>query len=124
MGEKVLWLAAQNVSAAEIRLDPPDLGQLHVKVSVNQDQATVTFTSPHPVVREALDQQLNRLRDMFSEQGLNLVNVDVSDRSAPQHGQDQDHGEHAGASGDTDDEELAPVAMTSITSTRLVDHYA
>lgn len=124
VGEKVLWLAAQNVSAAEIRLDPPDLGQLHVKVSVNQDQATVTFTSPHPVVREALDQQLNRLRDMFSEQGLNLVNVDVSDRSAPQHGQDQDHGEHAGASGDTDDEELAPVAMTSITSTRLVDHYA
>ena len=124
VGEKVLWLAAQNVSAAEIRLDPPDLGQLHVKVSVNQDQATVTFTSPHPVVREALDQQLNRLRDMFSEQGLNLVNVDVSDRSAPQHGQDQDNGEHAGASGDTDDEELAPVAMTSITSTRLVDHYA
>ena len=122
VGEKVLWLAAQNVSAAEIRLDPPDLGQLHVKVSVNQDQATVTFTSPHPVVREALDQQLNRLRDMFSEQGLNLVNVDVSDRSASQQG--QDHGEHAGASGDTDDEELTPVAMTSITSTRLVDHYA
>jgi flagellar hook-length control protein FliK len=124
VGEKVLWLAAQNVSAAEIRLDPPDLGQLHVKVSINQDQATVTFTSPHPVVREALDQQLNRLREMFSEQGLNLVNVDVSDRSAPQQGQDYDHGEHAGASGDTDEEELTPVAMTTITSTRLVDHYA
>jgi flagellar hook-length control protein FliK len=124
VGEKVLWLAAQNVSAAEIRLDPPDLGQLHVKVSVNQDQATVTFTSPHPAVREALDQQLNRLREMFSEQGLNLVNVDVSDRSAPQQGQDHDHGERAGASSDTDDEELTPVAMTPITSTRLVDHYA
>jgi flagellar hook-length control protein FliK len=124
VGEKVLWLAAQNVSAAEIRLDPPDLGQLHVKVSINQDQATVTFTSPHPVVREALDQQLNRLREMFSEQGLNLMNVDVSDRSAPQQGQDHDHGEHAGASGDTDEEELTPVAMTTITSTRLVDHYA
>ncbi|WP_052417360.1 flagellar hook-length control protein FliK [Cellvibrio mixtus] len=124
VGEKVLWLAAQNVSAAEIRLDPPDLGQLHVKVSVNQDQATVTFTSPHPMVRDALDQQLNRLREMFSEQGLNLVNVDVSDKSFAQHEQERGQGGSAGTSGDVDDDELVPVAMTTITSTRLVDHYA
>jgi len=122
VGEKVLWLAAQNVSAAEIRLDPPDMGQLHVKVSVNQDQATVTFVSPHPAVREALDQQLNRLREMFSEQGLNLVNVDVSDRSGRQ---DQEaEGKHAGKQSELDDEELVPVASSSINSTRLVDHYA
>lgn len=124
VGEKVLWLAAQNISAAEIRLDPPDLGQLHVKVSVNQDQATVTFTSPHPVVREALDQQLNRLREMFSEQGLNLVNVDVSDRSGAQQQQEQGQGTHAGASAEIDDEELLPVAVTQVSSLRLVDHYA
>lgn len=123
VGEKVLWLAAQNVSAAEIRLDPPDLGQLHVKVSVNQDQATVTFVSPHPQVREALDQQLNRLREMFSEQGLNLVNVDVSDRSGRQE-QEGEANKQAGAQAELDDEELAPVAMSTISATRLVDHYA
>lgn len=124
VGEKVLWLAAQNVSAAEIRLDPPDLGQLHVKVSVNQDQATVTFTSPHPVVREALDQQLNRLREMFSEQGLNLVNVDVSDRSAAQQQQNQERDGHSGSSADAEEEELMPVGVTQVTNLRLVDHYA
>ncbi len=124
VGEKVLWLAAQNVSSAEIRLDPPDLGQLHVKVSVNQDQASVTFTSPHPMVRDALDQQLNRLREMFSEQGLNLVNVDVSDKSFAQQEQERGQGGNANTSGDVDDDELTPVAMTPITSTRLVDHYA
>lgn len=123
VGEKVLWLAAQNVSSAEIRLDPPDLGQLHVKVSVNQDQATVSFTSPHPMVREALDQQLNRLREMFSEQGLNLVNVDVSDRSSPQQDENAGQGKHAAASTENEDEVTAGV-MTSIVSSRLVDHYA
>lgn len=123
VGEKVLWLAAQNVSAAEIRLDPPDLGPVHVKVTVNQDQASVSFTSPHAVVREALDQQLNRLREMFSEQGLNLVNVDVSDKSFAQQQGDEQGGSEARAN-DPEDEELLPVAVTTIGSTRLVDHYA
>ncbi len=123
VGEKVLWLAAQNVSSAEIRLDPPDLGTMHVKVSVNQDQASVSFTSPHPVVREALDQQLNRLREMFSEQGLNLVNVDVSDKSFAQQ-RDDGQGDSRGAANEADDEELMPVATSTIVSTRLVDHYA
>lgn len=124
VGEKVLWLAAQNVSTAEIRLDPPDLGTMHVKVTVNQDQASVTFTSPHPVVREALDQQLNRLREMFSEQGLNLVNVDVSDHSFARQQQDGEQGGHGRPTKEQEEQDLAPVAMTAITSTYLVDHYA
>jgi flagellar hook-length control protein FliK len=124
VGDKVLWLAAQNVSSAEIRLDPPELGPMQVKVSVNQDQANITFTSPHPVVRDALDQQLNRLREMFSEQGLNLVNVDVSDKSFAQQEREQSEGNRGQAGVEGDDEELAPVALTQIVSTRLVDHYA
>lgn len=123
VGEKVLWLAAQNVSSAEIRLDPPDLGTMHVKVTVNQDQASVSFTSPHPVVREALDQQLNRLREMFSEQGLNLVNVDVSDKSFAQQ-QESEKGRSGGSANDVEDDELMPIAASTIVSTRLVDHYA
>lgn len=123
VGDKVLWLAAQNVSAAEIRLDPPELGPMQVKVSVNQDQASVTFTSPHPVVREALDQQLNRLREMFSEQGLNLVSVDVSDKSFAQQERDQ---QESGKNTNTDleEENLEPVGISQAVSMRLVDHYA
>jgi flagellar hook-length control protein FliK len=124
VGDKVLWLAAQNVSAAEIRLDPPELGPMQVKVSIHQDQASVTFTSPHPAVREALDQQLNRLRDMFSEQGLNLVNVDVSDKSFAQQKREQENSGRARGDSELDDDDLAPVALTQGISVRLVDHYA
>lgn len=122
VGDKVLWLAAQNVSFAEIRLDPPELGPMQVKVSVNQDQASIAFTSPHPAVREALDQQLNRLREMFSEQGLNLVNVDVSDKSFAQREQEES-AKHQG-NAEPDEDELTPVGITQAISMRLVDHYA
>lgn len=124
VGDKVLWLAAQNVSSAEIRLDPPELGPMQVKVSVNQDQASITFTSPHPAVREALDQQLNRLREMFSEQGLNLVNVDVSDKSFAQQEREQEESSKSQANTELNEEELAPVVITQAISMRLVDHYA
>lgn len=124
VGDKVLWLAAQNVSAAEIRLDPPELGPMQVKVSITNDQASVTFTSHNPMVRDALDQQLNRLRDMFSEQGLNLVNVDVSDKSFAQQERDREEANKSRGNVDVDDEELMPVAITQPMSVRLVDHYA
>jgi flagellar hook-length control protein FliK len=124
VGEKVLWLAAQNVSSAEINLHPKDLGPIQVKVSVNQEQATVSFTSQHAVVREVLDQSLNRLREMFSEQGLNLVNVDVSDKSfSRQQGDAQDQ-KAQGGSNDVAQEEETPIAMSAIVQQRLVDHYA
>lgn len=123
VGEKVLWLAAQNVQSAEIRLDPPDLGPMQVKVSVQQEQATVSFTSHHAGVREALDQSLGRLRDMFNEQGLNLVNVDVSDRSF-QRQQGEGESQRQGSGGGHQEDEEEVVAVSTITQQRLVDHYA
>lgn len=122
VGEKVLWLAAQNVQSAEINLHPKDLGPIQVKVSVNQEQASVSFTSHHAVVREVLDQNLNRLRDMFNEQGLNLVNVDVSDKSfSRQQGEGKEQ-KGQGANAAIEDE--TPVAVSAIIQQRLVDHYA
>lgn len=124
VGERVLWMAAQNLTAADIRLDPPDLGSMHVKVTVQQDQASVTFISPHQVVREALDQQATRLREMFAEQGLNLVHVDVSDRHAHERkAQDEEQpGSPKGKPGE--EEELQVIGQTNSLNLRLVDHYA
>ena len=127
VGERVLWLAAQNVSSAELRLDPPELGPMQVRVSIQHDQASVSFSSPHPMVREALDQSATRLREMFSEQGLNLTNMDVSDQSfARQNARDEASSGGGGNGSDADiDDEEAPVGITTdIARLRLVDHYA
>jgi flagellar hook-length control protein FliK len=55
-----MWMSAKGIKTATIQLDPPELGSLHVKVSINQDQANVSFTVQNASVREALDQ--NALR--------------------------------------------------------------
>jgi flagellar hook-length control protein FliK len=123
VGEKVLWLAAQNVTSAEIRLDPPELGPLQVRVSVHQDQASVSFTSHHSVVREALDQNLNRLRELFGEQGIDLMNVDVSDKSFKRQQNENEEGSNRSSLGALADDETA-IAESIVVHTRLVDHYA
>jgi len=75
-------------------------------------------------VREVLDQNLNRLRDMFSEQGLNLVNVDVSDKSFSRHQGDAKDQKSQGGTHDVTQDEEVPIAMSAIVQQRLVDHYA
>lgn len=124
VGERVLWLAAQNLSVAELRLDPPELGPMQVRVTVQQDQVQVNFTSAHASVRDALDQGAARLREMFSEQGLHL-NVEVSDQSLAR---DERDNEKEGGDGkgqpDAEAGTEAVVAETDIRSVRLIDHYA
>ncbi|GLS27696.1 flagellar hook-length control protein FliK [Marinibactrum halimedae] len=128
VGEKVLWMASQNISEAELQLDPPELGPLQVKVVVSQDQAQVVFNSQFGTVRDALDQSAARLREMFAQEGLNLVDVDVSDQSAEQFaGQEEGSGgtQDSGQSSFVDDggEEVAVNPTVMQRSTRLVDHY-
>ena len=84
LGERILMMAARQVQVARVRLDPPDMGLLEVKVAVQNDQTQVSFVSQHAAVREVLETSIPRLRTMMEEQGLNLVDVDVSDQEPQQ----------------------------------------
>jgi flagellar hook-length control protein FliK len=82
--DKLMWFSAQQISSAEIHLNPADLGPLSVRIATHQEQATVYFTSHHAAVREALDQALPRLREMFESQGMQLLDAGVGDQQARQ----------------------------------------
>ncbi|SDH42885.1 flagellar hook-length control protein FliK [Pseudomonas flavescens] len=98
--DKVMWMSSQNLKSADIQLDPAELGRLDVRISLNQDQTQISFASAHPGVREALEGQVHRLREMFTQQGMNLGDVNVSDQSQGRawQGQGQD-GESRGRNG-------------------------
>ncbi len=81
VAERVMWMSSKGIQEAEIHLDPPELGPLQVKVSMANEQAHVSFVVQHSSVREALDQNAMRLREMFDAEGIDLVDVDVSDQS-------------------------------------------
>lgn len=132
--DRVMVMSSQNLKSAEIQLDPAELGRLEVRISVNQEQSQVTFASPHAGVREALDSQMHRLRELFAQQGMNQLDVNVSDQSLSRgwQGHEGDGGKgRGGSSGELlgADEELHSSAVesaraTSVSARGLVDYYA
>ncbi len=78
MGQQVRWLVSQKLHVAELKLNPPQLGAIEVRVVVQQDQVNLHFSSPHALVRDSIEESLPRLREILQGNGFNLVNVDVS----------------------------------------------
>ncbi|NOX09892.1 MAG: hypothetical protein GXP22_10495 [Gammaproteobacteria bacterium] len=84
LAERMLWMSGQDVSKAEIRLNPAQLGPMEVRIQIQNDQAQISFTAQHASVRESLEMALPRLREMFDNNGINLVSTDISEHSFAQ----------------------------------------
>ena len=138
---RVMYLSSANLKSAEIQLQPAELGRLDIKVNMAADQqAQVTFMSGHAVVREALESQSGRLREMFAQQGMGQVDVNVSDQSRGWQGQGQEQQQQQnqargvsgsggrGDGGDMADHAEVAAAVAPVTSTVIgssaVDYYA
>lgn len=77
-GKQVVWMVNQHQQVAEMKLNPPHLGPMEVRLTVQNDQVTALFTSHHASVREAIEAAMPRLREMFAESGMMLGNASVS----------------------------------------------
>ena len=75
--QRVVWSVGNNQSA-QLRIHPAELGRIDIQVNVENDKASVVFNTQHGMVKDAIEQALPRLREMLSEQGVDLVDVDVS----------------------------------------------
>ncbi|WP_295472533.1 flagellar hook-length control protein FliK [uncultured Pseudomonas sp.] len=138
--DRVMYLSSQNLKSAEIKLEPAELGRLDIRVNMAPDQQTqVTFMSAHVGVRDALESQVSRLRESFSQQGLGQVDVNVSDQSqqqAQQQAQEQASrtqrgGGRGGVGGAETVEDLAPEAAVAasqpaqrVIGSSEIDYYA
>ena len=129
IAQRVMWMVQGDQQFARLKLNPPNLGPLEVRVSVNQDQTSVNFIAAQPVVREALEAAMPRLREMFDQQSLQLVRADVSDPGARQgerSGEGGDGSRRAGiwGSGDDQGDVGAMPDQVRMLSDRLVDLFA
>lgn len=121
IAERTAWMAAQKLSTAEIQLDPPELGPLAVKVTMQNEQASVAFVSGNPAVREALDQSQAKLRELFDNEGMDLVDVDVSDQSQESSEENEDDASDALPQGDANTSEESIAASVELSTG--VDHF-
>lgn len=129
MGERVLWMAANNRQVAELRLDPPQLGPVEVRLSITGEQANVSLVATHAAVREALQASIPRLQEMIQSIGLELGNVTVGGDALPrqhEHAQDERVPRHTGGRIDpaSSPDAHARSWLPERTGTGLVDTYA
>ncbi|ASJ98667.1 flagellar hook-length control protein [Shewanella marisflavi] len=127
MRQQLVAMVSQGVQQAEIRLDPPELGHMMVRVQVQGEHTQVQFHVTQTQTRELVEQAIPRLREMLAEQGMQLTDSNVS-----QGGQEQGDGSEQGeASGQglSDMDEISAeeslLASNNATSYRSgIDYYA
>lgn len=124
VAERTAMMAAQKITFAELQLDPPELGPLQVKVTVQNDQASVNFVSASPAVRDSLEQTAVRLREMLDQEGLDLVDVNVADQSdrQQQNPDDSQPNSHKQVNAEEDISTSGGVNLMTVVASG-IDHY-
>ena len=128
LADRVMWMVRGDQQQAELKLYPANLGPLEVKVSISQEQTSVSFLANSAAVRDALEAALPRLREMFEQQSLNLGQVDIGQRGGGDERASDGRGgagSIAGEGEEGDHETIAEDATApSLKGTSLVDLFA
>ncbi|HIF9085262.1 TPA: flagellar hook-length control protein FliK [Photobacterium damselae] len=102
LADKVQMMAAKNLKQIDIRLDPPELGRMQIKLSLHDDnQASIQFQVAHQQTRDLIDQAMPRLRELLLQQGMQLAQSSVHQETSQQFSQhfNQQSGQDSSAFG-------------------------
>ncbi len=99
LSEQVQMMMSKNLKNIDIRLDPPELGRMQIRMTMNNDIASVQFTVSNPQARDLVEQAMPRLREMLAQQGVQLSDSSVHQQSA---GQQQQYAAGNGSGGSED----------------------
>lgn len=133
LSQHITLFAKQGQQTAELRLNPEDLGQVHISLKLDNDQAQLQMVSAHSHVRAALEAALPVLRTSLAENGIQLTQSSVSSESfagqqqssSQQQQQASRSGQHAGFTEESDELLPTPAALQSAASgNRAVDIFA
>ncbi len=78
MRQQLLTMVKDGIQHAEIRLDPPELGSMTVKLQVRGDHTQVQFHVTQTQAKDLIEQAMPRLKDLLQQQGMNLADSQVS----------------------------------------------
>ncbi|MDX1281541.1 flagellar hook-length control protein FliK [Shewanella colwelliana] len=129
MRQQLVAMVSQGVQHAEIRLDPPELGQMMVRIQVQGDQTQVQFHVMQNQTKDIVEQALPRLREMLAEQGMQLTDSNVSHGGGGQGQGDTDSSDSQGDRLQSEMDELSAeeslfVSNSSTSYRSGIDYYA
>lgn len=79
--EKVMVMINQKIQQIDIQLDPPELGSMQVRINMQNEQAVVSFVVQNQQAKEALDQNMDRLKHMMADNGVDVGDANVKQES-------------------------------------------
>ena len=126
--ERVSALLNINNKEAEIRLDPPEMGSMHIRIRSDAEQAQINFVVQNQQAKEALEQSMPRLREMLAQQGIELGESSIQQgESGAQQDPQQGQGNLAG--NQHEEESQTNTAATNVETSRQqssssIDYYA
>jgi flagellar hook-length control protein FliK len=80
LAERVAYVVANNLNGATLQVNPPQLGPIELRVTVEAGHAQVLLSAQNPATCDALHASSSKLKEMLSP-GFAQVSVDVSQRS-------------------------------------------
>ncbi|MDB2373266.1 flagellar hook-length control protein FliK [Psychrosphaera haliotis] len=134
--QQVGLMMARNMKSIDIRLDPPELGSMQIKLHLGAENASVSFVVASQQAKDALEGSIPKLRELLEQQGLQLADSNVKkDNSSGQNNangdeQSDSNGLVSANSNDnnelSEDEHNAPSLGTNynVKSPWQVDYYA
>lgn len=127
MNQHVMNMVSSGDDLASLTLSPPDLGPIQVVLKVDNQSVNTSFITDNPLVRQALEDGMQDLRDRMQSQGLQLGQTFVGDgQQAQQHFEQQTtrQGNASSVGATAESEAVAPQTAVKTTVARgLVDTF-
>jgi flagellar hook-length control protein FliK len=102
----VAWQVKDGLQQVNVAINPPELGPIEVRMSLQDDKVSAQFVTAHHAVRQVIEDAMPRLREMLSQSGLNLSDASVFQQAPGRDGQAQ---QFAGGAANVAGNELAGV---------------
>jgi len=128
--ERVSALLSINNKEAEIRLDPPEMGSMQIRIRSDAEQAHINFVVQNQQAKEALEQSLPRLRELLAQQGIELGESNIQQGNSQGEpgadGQQNGQGQLANQQQNEQQDSVIqqPSAATGQQSSSSIDYYA
>ncbi len=78
LGQRIVFMSHNNLSQAQITLNPQKLGPIQVMLQFDKDQQVhVSLVAQSGVTRDSMESALPRLKEMMEQAGIQLGSVDI-----------------------------------------------
>ncbi len=110
--DKVMVMINQKIQQIDIQLDPPELGSMQVRINMQNEQAVVSFVVQNQQAKEALEQNMDRLRHMMADNGVDVGDANVK-QDSNQSAMNGESNQGSAAQGENGEEGALEGAMNS-----------